>query len=93
MDELEALMTGGDDYITKPYQAPVLLAHIRAVLRRTGKSGTMQEAELECRGVRLSLKDASVTFQGKRQELTNRAEASALSFFQTGRDRQPRGDH
>ena len=30
----------------------------------------MQEAELECRGVRLSLKDASVTFQGKRQELT-----------------------
>mgnify|MGYP000025393656 CR=1 FL=1 len=29
MDELEALMTGGDDYITKPYQAPVLLAHIR----------------------------------------------------------------
>ena len=70
MDELEALMTGGDDYITKPYQAPVLLAHIRAVLRRTGKSGTMQEAELECRGVRLSLKDASVTFQGKRQELT-----------------------
>ena len=37
MDELEALMTGGDDYITKPYQAPVLLAHIRAVLRRTGK--------------------------------------------------------
>ncbi|WP_288200468.1 response regulator transcription factor, partial [Blautia sp. CAG:257] len=60
MDELEALMTGGDDYITKPYQAPVLLAHIRAVLRRTGKSGTMQEAELECRGVRLSLKDASV---------------------------------
>lgn len=70
MDELEALMTGGDDYITKPYQAPVLLAHIRAVLRRTGKSGTMQEAELEYRGVRLSLKDASVTFQGKRQELT-----------------------
>lgn len=69
MDELEALMTGGDDYITKPYQAPVLLAHIRAVLRRTGKSGTMQEAELECRGVRLSLKDASVTFQGKRQDL------------------------
>ena len=63
-------VTGGDDYITKPYQAPVLLAHIRAVLRRTGKSGTMQEAELECRGVRLSLKDASVTFQGKRQELT-----------------------
>ena len=69
-DKVRGLEGGADDYITKPYQAPVLLAHIRAVLRRTGKSGTMQEAELECRGVRLSLKDASVTFQGKRQELT-----------------------
>ena len=94
MDELEALMTGGDDYITKPYQAPVLLAHIRAVLRRTGKSGTMQEAELECRGVRLSLKDAVCNLSGKEAGADkNRAEASALSFFQTGRDRQPRGDH
>ena len=69
-EQIRGLDLQVDDYITKPYQAPVLLAHIRAVLRRTGKSGTMQEAELECRGVRLSLKDASVTFQGKRQELT-----------------------
>lgn len=86
MDELEALMTGGDDYITKPYQAPVLLAHIRAVLRRTGKSGTMQEAELECRGVRLSLKDASVTFQGKRQELT-KTELKLLHYLFPDRER------
>lgn len=40
----------------------------QGVLRRTPqeKSGTIREAELECRGCRrLSLKDASVAFQGK----------------------------
>lgn len=35
-DELNALSMGGDDYITKPYHVPVLLARIKAVLRRSG---------------------------------------------------------
>lgn len=30
---------GGDDYITKPFRIKELLSRIRAVLRRTGKSG------------------------------------------------------
>ena len=34
-DELRALSLGSDDYITKPYNIPVLLARIRAVLRRS----------------------------------------------------------
>ena len=36
VDEVRALSLGGDDYITKPYNVPVLLARIKAVLRRTG---------------------------------------------------------
>ncbi len=36
LDELKALSLGGDDYITKPYNIPILLARIKAVLRRTG---------------------------------------------------------
>ncbi len=36
LDEVRALSLGGDDYITKPYSVPVLLARIKAVLRRTG---------------------------------------------------------
>lgn len=36
-DELNALSMGGDDYITKPYHVPVLLARIKAVLRRSGR--------------------------------------------------------
>ncbi len=33
-DEAEALDTGADDYLTKPFSFIVLLAHIRALLRR-----------------------------------------------------------
>lgn len=35
LDEVVALESGGDDYITKPFDTNVLLAHIRAVLRRS----------------------------------------------------------
>jgi two-component system OmpR family response regulator len=37
-DQAEALDTGADDYLTKPFSFVVLLARIRALLRRTGRS-------------------------------------------------------
>lgn len=36
LDEQEALETGADDYVRKPFSYPVLLLRIRSLLRRTG---------------------------------------------------------
>ncbi len=35
-DQIRGLMLGGDDYLTKPVTPEVLVAHIRALLRRAG---------------------------------------------------------
>jgi DNA-binding response OmpR family regulator len=37
LDEIVGLEIGADDYITKPFSADVVLAHLRAVLRRVSK--------------------------------------------------------
>ena len=37
MDELNCIVRGGDDYIAKPYQIPILIARINAVLKRMMK--------------------------------------------------------
>ena len=69
MDELECLTRGGDDFIAKPYQAPVLLAHIRAVLRRS-KPKKQEKEQLCCQGVRLFVPEACLEYRGQRVDLT-----------------------
>jgi len=38
LDEIVGLEVGGDDYITKPFSVDLLLAHVRALIRRSGKT-------------------------------------------------------
>ena len=83
-DEVRALSLGGDDYITKPYSVPVLLARIKAVLRRS--SGEPEPADiLEAGGLRLSLTKGVVSANGKTAELTrNELQILACLMAHTG---------
>ena len=68
LDELKALSLGGDDYITKPYNIPILLARIKAVLRRTGEGG---EADTLTAGpLTLHLTRGTAALGGQTVELT-----------------------
>ena len=67
MDELQALTLGGDDYIAKPYNIPILLARINLLLRR----GTAEQANImEYKGIQLNLIAGTFTTNRKEIELT-----------------------
>ena len=68
MDEVRALSLGGDDYITKPYNIPVLLARIKAVLRRGSRPS---EAEvMEADGLCLDLIKGTLSTEADSLALT-----------------------
>jgi two-component system KDP operon response regulator KdpE len=52
--KIAALDAGADDYVTKPFSAPELLARVRAALRR-GASGTDRTPLLSLGGVQVDL--------------------------------------
>jgi DNA-binding response OmpR family regulator len=45
IDQVVGLEIGGDDYVTKPVQPRVLLARIRALMRRFTNAGSTQQAQ------------------------------------------------
>lgn len=69
MDELNCMMRGGDDYIAKPYQPPILMARIQAVLKRTMKEDK-EEMIYQHNGVTLYPMAAQVAYQQKKTDLT-----------------------
>ena len=71
MDELNCIIRGGDDYISKPYQPPILLARIAALLKRTKKSTDKKsDTLLVCGNVRLDTSVALIYKDNKKAELT-----------------------
>lgn len=69
-DELNGILKGGDDYITKPYIAPILLARIAAILKRTSVQPDNDERFLTYQEVTLDLASGQISFHGKSEELT-----------------------
>lgn len=77
LDETEALDTGADDYLTKPFSFPVLMSHVRALLRRSavGRGEPLQIADLTVDSTRRRCWRGGVEIS-----LTNR-EFSVLEFL------------
>jgi len=70
MDKVTGLMTGADDYVTKPFSPAELTARVDALYRRTG-ADMAEESEEVVRGpFRLNIKNRTLTKNGKRIKLT-----------------------
>jgi DNA-binding response OmpR family regulator len=70
MDMIMAMNMGGDDFIQKPFDTEVLIAKIRALLRRSYSYTETQTNVLEHQGVMLNLNDLKVYYEEKKIELT-----------------------
>lgn len=59
----------GDDYITKPFNASILLAKIQRILQRCAPSNARSDT-LAFRGIKLEISSRRVTLDGKPLQLT-----------------------
>ncbi len=69
MNIIMAMNMGGDDFIAKPFDLEVLAAKVQALLRRTYDFNTAPPL-LEHRGAVLDTGDNTLSYDGKRLELT-----------------------
>lgn len=67
-DKIEALNSGADDYVTKPFGVGELLVRIRVVMRRVGKTGTLPIFQVG--DLIVDIDHHQVTEAGKEIELT-----------------------
>jgi two-component system response regulator PhoP len=67
-DKVTGLETGGDDYLTKPFQMEELTARLKALLRRAAGSS---DSILRCGPVELNLAAQEVSLNGNAIELTS----------------------
>jgi DNA-binding response OmpR family regulator len=74
LDQVVGLELGADDYITKPFDVDVLLAHIKAVLRRVGVplETTLRLAPLVVGNLVVDPAAHSVTLKGQQLDLSPR---------------------
>ncbi|WP_226528673.1 response regulator transcription factor [Metabacillus niabensis] len=85
-DVLIALNIGGDDYIQKPYTLSILLAKVKAVLKRYGSGFNSQQDVLEFGQIRIDTKLHRVIVNGAVVQLKT-MEYKLLSYLAKNKNR------
>ena len=82
MDKISCLMSGADDYITKPFSISELIARVDAVCRRVNRSGSKPEeaSQIVSGPFTLNLKSRTVFKNGEQIDLTQ-VEYQIMEYF------------
>lgn len=80
MDKVSGLDTGADDYVTKPFSIPELMARIRAVLRRFSKTENNAPDRFEFGNIVLDFKEYRA-FRGKEELRFSAREFDIMKYF------------
>ncbi|MDR3606193.1 MAG: response regulator transcription factor [Oligoflexia bacterium] len=71
-DIVLGLEAGADDYLTKPFEVPIFLARVRALLRRSNYSNAQQDVErIRIEGLDIDLAAHEVRCEGQLVQLTH----------------------
>ena len=80
MDKVTGLMTGADDYVTKPFSPAELTARVDALYRRTGGDVEMDAGEISQPPFLLNTRNRTLEKSGQRVKLTQ-VEYSIIKLF------------
>ena len=81
MDKVTGLMTGADDYVTKPFSPAELTARVDALMRRSG-GGTAEAGELSQPPFLLNTRNRTLEKNGQRVKLTQVEYAIVKMFME-----------
>ena len=80
MDKVSGLMTGADDYVTKPFSPAELTARVDALYRRTGGDVEVDSGEISQPPFLLNTRNRTLEKNGQRVKLTQ-VEYSIMKLF------------